>query len=343
MSDNKTLPDFFTSKTFVVNLKGIHFIRLDVYLSDILNTSRSQVEALIKRGRVFHNNKLIKKGGLRVENNDVISILTLEEKPKEQYRQVDFDIEILYEDDDILILNKPPNLIIHDAPSHKEVTLVDWLKSKGFCLSTLSGEDRYGIVHRLDKDTSGIIAIAKSNFAHKELSDQLKDRSMGRYYLAIIEGRLKQDIIVECHLGRNPKNRLKMSKLDVRKYPSARYAKTLFIPLLDSKIEIKQESLQLIGAQLFTGRTHQIRAHLESISRHIVGDPIYGYCKNTSNIPRRIMLHSFILYLIHPKTKKPLLFKAPIFNDMLEYMQQNFNKEYIDVLLDKDPHTFLAF
>ena len=340
MHDSKNSSNLFFSQIFTVHLKTSESIRLDVYLSEILNTSRSQVEALIKKDRVFYDNKLIQKGGLKVEEGGVIGILELEDDIKKQHKEVDFDIEILYEDDDILILNKPPNLIIHDAPSHKEVTLVDWLKSRGFCLSTLSGEERYGIVHRLDKDTSGVIIIAKSNFAHQSLANQLKDRSMGRYYLAIIEGGLKESICVECHLGRNPKNRLKMSKLDVAKYPNARYAKTLFTPLLDAKIGAG--ALQLIGAQLFTGRTHQIRAHLESISRHIISDPIYGHCKKLSNIPGRIMLHAFILYLIHPKTKTPLLFKAPIFNDMLEYMQQNFNKDYVDVLLDKDPHTFLS-
>lgn len=329
------------SHSFSVKLQSLDSVRLDTYLSDFLHSSRSQVESLIKKGLVIHNHKVAKKGGIKLEDMDTIEVLKPFVEIKEINREIDFDIEIIYEDENLLILNKPPHLIIHDAPSHKQITLVDWLKSRGFKLSTLSGEERCGIVHRLDKDTSGIIVVAKDNTTHANLADQLKTRSMGRYYLAIILGRLKESVQVECYLGRNPKNRLKICKLDEKKYPNARYAKTIFTPLLDS---VNDPELQIIGAQLFTGRTHQIRAHLESISRQIVSDPLYGYDNtNLASKPSRIMLHSYILYLLHPRINAPLVFKAAIFHDMLEYALRNFDKDCLNGLLDKDPRTFFSF
>ena len=217
-------------------------------------------------------------------------------------------IQRLYEDDDILVLNKPPFLATHGAPSLKEPSLVEWLKAHKIQCSTISGELREGIVHRLDKQTSGALVVAKNNDAHNALSAQLADKTMGRLYLAIIDLPLKEDIEIECYLARNPKNRLKISKVDMRKYKKsaessldsaqpkfARYSKSKFYKLLPSKDGKKE----LILAKLFTGRTHQIRAHLESINRHIVGDELYGY-KRGKGEGERVMLHAYLLELTHP-------------------------------------------
>jgi 23S rRNA pseudouridine1911/1915/1917 synthase len=210
-----------------------------------------------------------------------------------------------------LVINKPPHLVVHSAPSVKEATLVDWLKSKNIRLSTISGEERHGIVHRIDKETSGALVIAKTNEAHQFLSEQLSNKSMGRYYLAIIDLPLKEDCEIDRPIGRNPKNRLKNAVI-----PNGKQAKTRFIKLCGEKEE-------LIACKLFTGRTHQIRVHLNSINRHIIGDELYG-AKESSD---RILLHAYILYLIHPKTKKLMQFTAPLFSDMKEKINQICKEE----------------
>jgi 23S rRNA pseudouridine1911/1915/1917 synthase len=202
-------------------------------------------------------------------------------------------------------------LVVHSAPSVKEATLVDWLKSKNIRLSTISGEERHGIVHRIDKETSGALVIAKTNEAHQFLSKQLSDKSMGRYYLAIIDLPLKEDCEIDRKIGRNPKNRLKNSVIQ-----NGKIAKTRFIKLCNQKEE-------LIACKLFTGRTHQIRVHLNSINRHIIGDELYG-AKESSE---RILLHAYVLYLIHPKTKKLMQFTAPLFDDMNKKIKQICKEE----------------
>ena len=310
--------------------------RLDTYLSHHLKIPKNQALQLIKNSQISLNHAICNKGGKELKTGDLIKITFLENQKKDHTKKsIDFDIEILYEDEDILLLNKPSNLIIHSAPSHQEITLVDWLQSKNFSLSNLSGKERYGIIHRLDKDTTGAILVAKNNTSHQHLSLQLKNRSMGRYYLALISPVLKETMDIECYLGRNPKNRLKISKLDPKKFPSARYSKSIFTPLLTNE----NKKIQLIMAQLFTGRTHQIRAHLESVSRHIIGDKTYGY---EGDFKGRLQLHAFFIYFIHPKSQKKMLFKAPIFNDMLECLQYFFSQDSIDAVLQSSSPLFCA-
>jgi len=191
-------------ESFVVESAG----RLDKILTDVLGESRNQVEQLIKEGLVWVNGKTILKTGKKLSGDKV------EYKFKEVIPKVapviDFDVEIIYEDDVMMVVNKPSGLVVHPAPSVKEATLVDWLVHKGISLSTISGEERHGIVHRIDKDTTGALVIAKTNEAHQKLSEQLQDKSMGRYYLALIDYPLKDSGIVEKPIGRNPNNRLKM-------------------------------------------------------------------------------------------------------------------------------------
>ncbi|HEY9129990.1 MAG TPA: RluA family pseudouridine synthase, partial [Sulfurovum sp.] len=239
--------------------------RLDKILAAQLDVSRNQVEKLIKDALVSVNDKTVIKSSFKVTEGDEISY-TFKEAEKRVAPPVDFDIEILYEDDYMLVVNKPSGLVVHPAPSVKEPTLVDWLIHKGISLSTISGEERYGIVHRIDKETTGALVIAKDNKAHEALSMQLQDKSMGRYYLALIDCPLKENTVVDKPIGRNPNNRLKMDIV-----PHGRSAKTAFVKLLTS-----QHGVELIAAKLFTGRTHQIRVHLNSLGRHILGDDLYG-------------------------------------------------------------------
>ena len=214
---------------------------------------------------------------------------------------------------------------MHDAPSVNEPTLVDWLKKKSISLSTISGQERHGIVHRLDKGTSGLIVIAKTNEAHTNLSKQLEDKSMGRYYIAVIDIPLKDDTIVEAPIYRSANNRLKMGIV-----PSGKYAKTAFKKLIENKnTQQNSHKYELITAKLFTGRTHQIRVHLESLNLHILGDTLYGFKGNDANI-QRIYLHAYCLYLVHPTTKQNMHFVASIPENMNVIIEKNFDKDVIN-------------
>ncbi len=299
-----------------LRFKSLKDGRLDKIIQAKLNSSRNQVENLIKEFGILVNEKIVKKSGYRIKEGDEIFIKFPKPK-KEETKEVDFDIEIIYEDEDILVINKPPFLTVHPAPSVKEATVVDWLKSKGISLSTINAKERHGIVHRIDKETSGALVIAKNNESHLFLSKQLEDKSMGRYYLAIIDSPLKDNLIVEKPIARNPKNRLKMGVVE-----GGRTAKSAFLKLLLSNDEKKE----LISAKLFTGRTHQIRVHLSSLSRHILGDYLYGFKSKRDKI-KRVMLHAYIIYFIHPRTKKQMFFTASLFEDFEELALKNFKME----------------
>lgn len=300
-------------QTFLVDKNS----RLDVFLAKKLNQSRNQVALLIEKDCVQVNDKIQDKNSFKLKNGDIISIASLKlyDEIKPQF-EVDFDIDILYEDEDLLVLNKPSNLVVHGASSVKNATLVDWLIEKKYTLSNLGGEIRAGLVHRLDKDTSGAILIAKNNFTHQKLSEQLADKSMGRIYLALIDLPLKEDkIIVEKFLMRSPSNAIKKIAID-KENKFSKNAKSAFINV------VKTENLTLMAAKLFTGRTHQIRAHLASLNRHILGDSLYGY---KGKYDCRIMLHAYFLYFIHPKTKEQIFVKAPLMEDFKNIMFEQIN------------------
>ncbi len=297
--------------------------RLDKILSNALDKSRNQIEKLIKEGLVKVDGKTILKPSFKVKVNSQIEY-SFKEASKAEFKDIDIDIKKLYEDDDILVLNKPSGLVVHPAPSVKEPTLVDWLRKQDIRLSTISGEERNGIVHRLDKDTSGAILIAKSNFAHEALSKQLQDRSMGRYYLAIINYPLKDNVVINKPIARNPKNRLKMAIVD-----SGKEAKSAFAKIAQSRLDT-----ELIAAKLYSGRTHQIRVHLSTLNRYILGDRVYGPKEQKGD--NRIFLHAYLLYFIHPRSKKLVEIKAPLFEDMKSYIDKNFTKEKDYANLSKD-------
>lgn len=305
--------------------------RLDKFLASQIDASRNQIEQLIKKEFVKVDGKTVNKSGLKLKENQKIEVhfpeAQLETVKDEAFIKESLrgkDVKIIYEDEHILVLNKPANLTIHDAPSVKDATLVDWLKLKKISLSTISGEERHGIVHRLDKGTTGVMVVAKTNEAHALLSEQLQDKTMGRYYLAITDLCLKDDVIIDKPIGRNPNNRLKMSIEE-----NGRNAKSAF-----KKIDIsKDEKYELIAAKLFTGRTHQIRVHLSSINRHILGDNLYGF-KGDLNKINRFYLHAYNLYLIHPKTGELMTFKADLPDDMNEFLTKHFQMENINDKID---------
>lgn len=307
--------------------------RLDKFLASKIDASRNQIEQLIKKEYVKVDGKTVSKTGFKLKVNQEIEVFfpQAEINPVKDENFVkksleDKDVKIIYEDEHILVVNKPYNLTVHDAPSVKDATLVDWLKLKNISLSTISGEERHGIVHRLDKGTSGVMVIAKTNEAHTGLAKQLEDKTMGRYYLAIIDLPLKENIIIERPIGRNPNNRLKMSIEE-----NGRYAKSAFSKIILSK----NEKYELIAAKLFTGRTHQIRVHLSSINRHILGDNLYGF-KGELNKINRFYLHAYILYLTHPITNNKMSFKADLPSDINHFLNENFLVENLNDIIDEN-------
>ena len=296
--------------------------RIDKVLAQELDVSRNQVEKLVKDGLVSVNGKTITKNSVKVIKGDEIAY-EFKEAEKRAPVEIDFDVEILYEDAYLMVINKPSGLVVHPAPSVKEATLVDWLVKKGISLSTISGEERHGIVHRIDKETTGALVVAKDNKVHEMLSEQLQDKSMGRYYLALIDCPLKEDIVVDKPIGRNPKNRLKMDVV-----AHGKSAKTAFKKLVST-----EHGTELIAAKLFTGRTHQIRVHLNTLGRHILGDDLYGFKSKRDKISR-VNLHAYLLYLVHPVTGEKMEFTAPLFDDMKTYMIKYFDQDEIDKKID---------
>ncbi len=298
--------------------------RLDVFLASTIEQTRSQVVQLIKKECVYLDGKIISRAGVKLKIGQEVKVQFPEAKIAKAL-EIDFDVEVLYEDDDVLVINKPTNLTVHPAPSVKDATLVEWLKHKNIRLSTISGEERHGIVHRLDKGTSGVMVVAKNNAAHQFLSEQLQDKSMGRYYLAVVVPPLKEDItIVEKPIKRSSKNRLKMGCEN-----GGKSAKTAFSFLALSE----DETMQLIACKLFTGRTHQIRVHLETMSRHILGDHLYGNTQKDDK-SERILLHAYEIHFIHPSTKKLCSFVAPMDKYMTSFIDNKFNMESIDEVIN---------
>ncbi len=296
--------------------------RIDKILATELDVSRNQVEKLVKDGLVTVNGKIVTKTSFKVSQGDKISY-EFKEAQKREPVEIDFDVEILYEDEYLMVINKPSGLVVHPAPSVKEATLVDWLIHKGISLSTISGEERHGIVHRIDKETTGALVVAKDNKVHEMLSAQLQDKSMGRYYLALIDCPLKEDVVVDKPIGRNPKNRLRMDVV-----PHGKVAKTAFKKLLTSA-----HGVELIAAKLFTGRTHQIRVHLNTLGRHILGDDLYGFKTKRDRIAR-VNLHAYLLYLVHPVSGEKMEFTAPLFDDMKTYISKYFDQNVINEKID---------
>jgi len=301
--------------------------RLDRLLAELLGESRNQIEKLIRSGQVKVDGERVLKSSHRVRAGQRVAYRFVRAVPRESL-PVDFDVEVLYEDDALLVLNKPAGVVVHPAPSVREPTLVDWLVERGVSLSTLSGEERHGIVHRLDRETTGALVVAKTNEVHRTLAEELKRREMGRYYLALIDRPLRENLTVEKPIARHPKNRLRMAVVE-----GGRSAKTDFLKLAEGT-----NGTELVAARLHTGRTHQIRVHLGAAGRHILGDGLYGFKSRQGKISR-VFLHARLLYLTHPVSGKRLEISAPLFDDMREYLGRYYERGTIDELITP---TFLS-
>jgi 23S rRNA pseudouridine1911/1915/1917 synthase len=208
-------------------------------------------------------------------------------------------LEVVYEDDDLLVINKPPGMVVHPSPGHHSGTLVHALLGRGGSWSSAGGEMRPGIVHRLDKGTSGLIVVARNDVSHRALSSQLSDRTLSRTYLAIALGRFKSDAgELEGPIGRHPKDRLRMAVV-----AGGRFARTRY------EVIERRRGHTLLRCDLETGRTHQIRVHLSALGHPVAGDAEYG--GRGSGEPQRPMLHAWRLRLRHPRTRAEMSFEAP--------------------------------
>lgn len=281
-------------------------IRLDVYLTQKTNYTRSFIKTLNDENRIKVNGK-IQKAGLKLKQGDNIEI---EEKEIEKISAdpEDIPLDIVYEDENLLVINKQVGLVVHPCSTTKSHTLVNALMYHIKNLSTINGVLRPGIVHRLDKDTGGLMLVAKTDIAHKILSEQLKDKTLNREYKALIKGRIKEDFTVEGFLGRNPKNREQMTMLNEQ---NGKYSKTIF------SVDKVFDHYTLLNCKLTTGRTHQIRAHLKSVNHPIVGDKLYGG-EDKAVYNNGQLLFAYKISFVHPIKQEQMTFEV----DLPDYFKQ---------------------
>lgn len=305
--------DLFEDQEQVVQTKveeEFDKVRVDKYLSTVLDDlSRSYLQKLISENRVFANGKAV-KANFKVKTGQAIEIYLPEPKSAEIVPE-NIPIDIIYEDSDIIVINKPKGLVVHPAPGHETGTLVNALLYH--CRNQLSGINgvlRPGIVHRIDRDTTGVIVACKNDNAHRFIAEQLKEHSITRRYQAIVYNSFKEESgRVEASIGRHPKDRKKMA-VNVK---NGRYAATNY------RVIENFHGYAYIECELETGRTHQIRVHMASINHPVVGDTVYGPGKDPFKLEGQA-LHAGVLGFIHPTTKKYVEFSAPLpayFTDLL--------------------------
>lgn len=275
--------------------------RIDVFLADNRDElSRSGFKKLIDDGKVLINDVYV-KSNYKLKKNDIITVIIPEAEPIEVLPQ-DIPLDILYEDEDVIVINKPQGMVVHPAPGHSEGTLVNALLYHcGNSLSGINGMMRPGIVHRIDRDTSGVIMAAKNNHAHRSLAAQLAEHSITRKYNAIVYNNVKADKgTVDQPIARNPSDRKKMAVV-----MGGRRAVTHY------RVIERLGKFTFIEAQLETGRTHQIRVHMTYIGHPLLGDTVYGPKKQPFNLAGQV-LHARVLGFIHPTTGEYLEFESPL-------------------------------
>ena len=268
-------------------------LRLDKVLT-IFNKKNSRVyySNLIKNGEVLVNGNKVSPS-YKVRENDEISINYVEKEDEKDLKPLELALDVVYEDNDVLVINKPKGLVVHPGGGHYDDTLVNALIYNEKELSNINGLNRVGIVHRIDKDTSGLLLICKNNFAHKEIASQLETHSMHREYIALVDGIITSDSgKIIGKIGRSKENRLKMAIDNI----NGKEAITHF------EVLKRYKKYTLIKCKLETGRTHQIRVHMSSINHPLVGDKIYG--GSTSLYNEGQLLHAYNLTFIQPSTKK---------------------------------------
>lgn len=283
--------------------------RIDAYLAEELDeVSRSYIQRLIKKEYITVNGSNI-KAKYKICEGDKIEI-RLPKPKKLQVLPEDIDIDIVYEDKDLAVVNKPRGMVVHPAPGNYSGTLVNALLYHLKSLSSINGIIRPGIVHRIDKDTTGLLMVAKNNFSHMGLSEQLKEHSINRRYWALVNGNIREDSgTINAPIGRHPVDRKKMAVV----HRNSRDAITHF------KVLERFGDYTLIEAKLETGRTHQIRVHMSYISHPVVGDPVYGRKNEKYNLKGQL-LHAKIIGFIHPRNEEYMEFDSELPNDFMRIL-----------------------
>lgn len=285
-------------------------IRLDKYLSAVSELSRTRVQSLAKEGMISVNGKEA-KASLKLAVNDVISC-DVPEDASMQVQAEDIPLDILYEDEDIIVINKPKGMVVHPAPGNYSGTLVNALLYHCKDLSGINGVIRPGIVHRIDKDTTGCIVACKNDTAHNAIAEQLSDKTCHREYIALVDGNIANEAgVIDAPIGRDRRDRQRMTVTST----NSKEARTHFV------VKERFRHYTLLECSLETGRTHQIRVHMKYINHPVTGDEKYGK-KCTIMDTEGQCLHAYQLTLRHPRTHEKMVFTAPL-------------PEYFNVLLDR--------
>ncbi|MBI5417307.1 RluA family pseudouridine synthase [Candidatus Poribacteria bacterium] len=294
------------AEIFVVDNKEDENLRLDVFVQKKKpDISRTWIQKLIQSGHITVNREN-GKSGYKVKYNDQIEAVFPEAIPDEKAEPENIPLEIIYEDKNLIVINKPSGMVVHPAPGNLNGTLVNALLYHCKNLSGINGVLRPGIVHRLDKNTSGLMVIAKDDITHQKLKEEWEERKVNRKYIALIHGSFSQDkFMINAPIGRDPDDRQKMKVTD----KNSRIAITHF------EVIKKINKYTLLFAKLDTGRTHQVRVHLAFIKHPVVGDSMYGK-KKDSDIISRQALHSALLGFKHPIKKKYMEFESPLPEDI---------------------------
>ena len=283
--------------------------RLDSFVASMTELSRTQAQRLIHDGAILLNGKAVKPNAV-VAEGDLVDI-TYPDPVEIGVQPEDIPLDIVFEDADLLVLNKPQGMVVHPAPGHESGTLVNALMYHIRDLSGIGGELRPGIVHRIDRMTSGLLVVAKNDIAHRALSEQFRDHSAHRSYVALVDGNIRlNDGTIDAPLARHPVDRKRMAIV-----PGGREAVTHW------RVAARYGQYTLLQIELETGRTHQIRVHLYSLQHPVTGDDVYGREKRPFGLVGQA-LHGYRLTFCHPKTGEQMVFYAPL----PDYFQQALKK-----------------
>jgi 23S rRNA pseudouridine1911/1915/1917 synthase len=289
--------------------------RIDIYLAEELEFTRSRVKTMVTNGKVLYNGEIVTKSGYLVKVGGEVEV-TIDKEVEISAKAQDIPIDIVYQDSELAVINKPQGMVTHPSVGTPDKTLVNAIMYHIKDLSGINGVLRPGIVHRLDKDTSGLIVIAKTNSAHLSLAKQIETKKAGRHYLALVCGNIKEDDgIIDKGITRSKRDRKLMAADDTGRRAVTKY-----------KVLERFGDYTFMEFQLQTGRTHQIRVHSKYIKHPVVGDIAYGKKDNFGLSGQ--LLHAYKLTLTHPKTLEEMTFTAPLpeyFSDVLDKLRKQSN------------------